>query len=174
MIQLWYRNNLHKDLVYELELCNMPANAGNDILKYILDIFHSHDCPDAIDAQKLYIQHAHEEIHPLRSTDVLKDGDAIFYLAIIALSNAYEYGREDGIRYFFHTSEQGHQNHPHIHARCGEDEISIYFSDFHVIGKMKSPVIQSRAVRYVKNHLSDMCEKWNDYVPSLTKELRRS
>ena len=164
MIQLLYQNNVRRVHICELELCDMPANVGNDILEYILNIFHTHNCPDAIDAQKLYIRHAHEEIHPLRSTDVLKDGDVIFYLAIIALSNAYEYGYEDGIHYFFHTSEQGHQNHPHIHARYGEDEISIYFSDFHVVGKMKSPVIQSRAVKYVKKHLADMCEEWESHV----------
>lgn len=160
MTSLLYANNLHKHLVCEISVDSLLKESGENLLDALLHLYKSNGYVDANDPQKLYLRKADGEMQPLREEHTIQNGDAILYLMVIAPENAQEYARENGIIYFFHTAEQGHLNYPHIHAKHGCEEISVYFSDFHVIGEMKRPV-RKRALRYIKGNVKKLAEEWN-------------
>jgi hypothetical protein len=83
---------------------------------------------------------------------------------IIALDNAAEYARFSGIVFFFHTAENGHLYNPHIHAKCSEEEISIYLKDYRIIGSFKNKKKQRTAIDYVKTHSDEIKSEWNRII----------
>lgn len=163
MITLLYANNLHKYLVCEIGADFFLKESDEKLQDALLHLYQSNGYADANDPQKIYLRRADGEIQPLLGESILQDGDVILYLMVIVPENAQEYAREHGIIYFFHTAEQGHLNYPHIHAWHGGEEISVYFSDFHVVGKMKHPV-QKKVLRYIKANLVDLTNKWNEIL----------
>ncbi len=61
----------------------------------------------------------------------------------------------------FTQRKKGHLYYPHIHASYGGETISVYFSDLHIIGKMKSPSRRRMIVKYVKENLEALYAEWN-------------
>ena len=158
MITLCYANNVQRANVGEIsiEALKQAENAE----KYILEAYQKAGCAKADDPHRLYVKRGNGDLEPLCQA-ALEDNETILYSAVVAPENALEYAKEDGITYIFHTAEQGHRANPHIHARFGGDEISIYFSDLHVVGNMKSKKKRRQAVKYVEANLADMLEFWN-------------
>lgn len=162
-MELWYMNNVCRRLVCRINVEDISLDIGCELKDYILHIYQENGYQDALNADKLFASNENGERIPFYDISSIQKAERIEYLSIIAPNNAYEYKRQDGILYFFHTSEGKHMEYPHIHARCGREEISVYFSDFHVIGKMMPPK-RRQAVRYVKEHIEDMKEKWDTKV----------
>ena len=160
MIPLLYGNNVHRELVCKIDSTLLAQQSKADLQESLLCIYRTHGYLDVDDPKKLYLRKADGEIQPLSLTDMPQEGDAIVYQSTIAPSNAYEYAREDGIVYFFHTAERGHRDYPHVHAKHGDEEISVYFSDFRIVGTMKPP-IRKRALRYIKGNVKKLAEEWN-------------
>ena len=160
MIPLLYVNNVHRKLVCEIDSVLFAQQSEAGLQEALLRTYCTNGYSGADDPDKLYLRTAQGEIRQLQSTDTLQDGDSILYMAIVATNNAYEYAREDGIVYFFHTAEQGHRDYPHVHAKHGDEEISVYFSDFHIVGTMKPP-IRKKALRYIKGNVKKLAEEWN-------------
>ncbi len=79
---------------------------------------------------------------------------------IIKLDNAAEYARENGIVYFFHTSEKSHLKYPHIHAEYSGEQIKISLNNFQVEGRFKSLQKQKEAVKFVKKNFEAMRREW--------------
>ncbi len=164
MITLQYIDNVNRLQIGNISVQEITESENAE--NYLLQVYQNAGCTRADNPKNLYIKNSRGEIMPLDIVDSLEENITIFYIAILPLSNAAEFAREDGIVYFFHTSEQGHLGYPHIHAKHGKEEISVYFTDFHVIGKMKSPVMQRKAVTYVKKHHSAMEAEWDRITDS--------
>ena len=97
---------------------------------------------------------------------MLSDDSTIVYLDIVSPNNSGEFDRENGIIYFFHTSENGHLLYPHIHAQYAGDEICIYLKDYRIIGKFESRTKQKEAIEYVKKHRKAVSREWNRIMMS--------
>lgn len=160
MIPLLYGNNVHQESVCEIDSTLFAQQSEADLQEALLRTYRTHGYSGADDPEKLYLHKADGEIRPLPLAGMPQEGDAIVYQSAIAPSNAYEYARENGIVYFFHTTEQGHRDYPHIHAKHGDEEISVYFSDFHIVGTMKPP-IRKKALRYIKGNVEKLTKEWN-------------
>lgn len=160
MIPLLYWNNIHRELVCEIDSALFVQQSEADLQEALLRTYCTHGYSDADNPEKLYLRKADSEIQPLSQAGMPQEGDAIVYQSVIAPSNAYEYARENGVVYFFHTAERGHRDYPHVHAKYGDEEISVYFSDFHIVGKMKHPV-RKKALRYIKGNVEKLTEEWN-------------
>ena len=85
----------------------------------------------------------------------------VLYNNIAAPYGAYEYGREDGMVFFFHTSEKPHKYFPHIHVRYSGEVMSIYLSNLKIEGGFSNKKMEKRAIEYVKIHKKDIFDKWN-------------
>lgn len=161
MIKLQYMNNICREDIGEMSLNDLIESA--DIQASILQKFQDFDHKHRFEYRKLHIKRDTDVI-PLCENSVLQDGDSIIYCEIVPPNNAYEYDRKDGIVYFFHISEKGHLSYPHIHARYAGDEISIYFSNFRVVGDMKSKTKMKLAIAYVKQNIEALREEWNSIM----------
>ena len=162
MITLRYENNVQRINVGNIS--PEELSRADDIEKYILEEYQKAGYTAADDPTKLHIKHPSGEIEPLCRAEAPEDNDTVLYVDIIAPDNAKEFERKDGIKFFFHTSEEGHLNNPHIHAEYSGDEISIYFSDLRVDGEMKSPKVQRKAIEYVKANLAQMRASWDKII----------
>lgn len=160
MVKLRYRNNINLTDIGEISVEEL--NSLKDSIQAILQLFQDsgHKCILGIDM--LYVYQAGKTL-PLDEVKELQDDAVITYYDILPLNNAAKYDRKNGILYFFHVSESEHINHPHIHAKYAENEISIYLRDFHVVGTLKNKSKQKEALSYVKDHLDDILLKWTFY-----------
>lgn len=159
MVTLYYINNVKKTEVCQIAISDISDSASP--VEFVLDRFRDEGF-DANDPSRLYVHSAEKNGLYFNNNEYsLKSGDAIYYSAIFAVNNAQEYARENGIVYFFHTAEKGHLYYPHIHASYGGETISVYFSDLHIIGKMKSPTRRRMIVKYVKENLEALYAEWN-------------
>lgn len=105
------------------------------------------------------------ETMPLEEVAFEPEMDYVVTLSdFFPMRNSYEHARENGIKYFFHTNEKNHLYFPHIHAKYGEDEISISLVDCKITGKFKNQKKQMEAIKYVAEHLDDMNKVWDDIV----------
>ena len=158
MITLRYVNNVSRLVIDEVSL---PAIATHeDAAQYILGIYQKAGHIEANDPEKLYVRTSANDFRPLLQSKITESDCIIDYVDIVSLNNAVEFARKDGIVFFFHTSEQGHQNNPHVHAAYSGDEISIYFSDLHTCGRMKSSAKKRVAIAYVEENRLKMLDEW--------------
>lgn len=162
MITLRYVNSTTRVTVHELQLSDILEK--EDSIAYVLHCFQDAGYHTATDPAQLFIKPHAGELKKLICTDVILDNSTISYSEVIPPYGAYRVDRVNGIRYFFNTSEKEHENYPHIHAAYQKEEISIYFRDFHVINRMKSPSKQKEAVAYVKEHIDKLQAKWDDIM----------
>lgn len=88
----------------------------------------------------------------------------VIYNNLVAPYGAYEYGREDGMLFFFHTSETPHKHFPHIHVRYSGEIISIYLPTLKTEGKFSNKKIMKRALAYVKINQKAILKKWNEII----------
>ena len=159
MTTLVYLSNTCKERVAEVDLSKV---ASSDLIRTILKEYQKNSYLNATNAKKLYVKIG-EHLTLLDKLDNLTNADEIVYSDVIAPQNAAEFERKNGIVYFFHSSEKPHLNYPHVHARYGEDTISISLRDFTVIGSFSSKKKQKEAVEYVKNkqNLTRLKAEWN-------------
>lgn len=162
MIELKYVDNLKRLLICKLNVEEITNNQRN-LEDYILHVYQNHGCADASNPEKLYIWREKEGLIPLCDVSAIGSDETIVYSAIIAIENAKVFDREDGITYFFHSSESEHVKYPHVHARYGNEKISIYFSDYRIVGTMRSAK-KKKAIAYVKLHIEDLKEAWGNDV----------
>lgn len=158
MILLRYINNVGAATVCRSDISDISGSPSPT--EYILNRFQACGFTDATDPNRLFIRDGRSNLLRFKEEHALKSGEEIVYNAVIALSNAYEYCRKDGIVYFFHTSEKCHREYPHIHAGCGGEEISIYFSDLRIVGKTKSRALRKKAVDFVRENLDALTSEW--------------
>ena len=159
MTTLVYLSNTCKERVAEVDLSKV---ASSDLIRTILKEYQKNSYLNATNAKKLSVKIG-EHLTLLDKLDNLTNADEIVYSDVIAPQNAAEFERKNGIVYFFHSSEKPHLNYPHVHARYGEDTISISLRDFTVIGSFSSKKKQKEAVEYVKNkqNLTRLKAEWN-------------
>lgn len=154
-----YINNLYREVFQcpgSLEQLLMEP----DVEEAILRIFQNFGKSNAVHREKLLLDVG----NGLTSFDklLLSQGSAtIIYSDVIAPENAYEFGRENGIVYYFHTQEKNHLFDPHIHAKYSGEELRIRLKDFSYDGSLKSPAKIKEAINYVRNHLKDIRAEWN-------------
>ena len=142
-------------------ICRNDLVSIQDPIDYILNMVQEYGIEDG-DPQKLFLR-IKGELHPFQLNLIESEDISIVYHNIVAPYGAYEYARFNGISFVFHTKESNHRFFPHVHAKYGNDEISIYLHDLRVVGKM-SPNIKRTAVEYVKNHLDDFLKEWNNII----------
>ena len=158
MITLSYVDNVKRLIVGKIRIQEITQN--ENVTQIILEIYQKAGYIKADNPEKLYIRTTTNDVRPFLQGQTLEDHCRIDYVNIVPINNAVEFARKDGIVFFFHTSEHGHQNNPHIHAKYSGDEISIYFSDLHIVGHMKSSAKQRMAITYVKENLREMLDEW--------------
>lgn len=111
-----------------------------------------------------------KELIPFDEKRLLSDDVTVAYLDIVKPDNAREFGRKNGIVYYFGSDESKHLYEPHIHARIGnlDDEgvevIRISLKGFSIDGKFKSHKKQKEAVGYVKANITAIKKMWNDII----------
>lgn len=163
MIELKYINNVRRNLVGELDVKDIPQ--GVDIGAYILNVFQELGCKSATEPTHLYIT-VEGNTFQLEKVERLPDATVIFYSDVIAPENAYRYDQAAGITYLFHTNEGNHIKSPHVHAEYGNDDICIFFSNFHVEGHFRNRRKEREAVNYVKENLDKLQAEWNKIMES--------
>ena len=156
---LMYVDSLHKQKVAELELSQL--NGADNLKVELIEVFKQAGLVNAIDPVHLRVC-VNNKLVPLTDALLLKGNETIIYSDIVAPQGAYACGQEDGINFFFHTSENDHLANPHIHARYAGEKISIYFSNFKVIGEFKSKKKQKQAVAYVQANLDKLQKQWEN------------
>lgn len=163
MVTLKYMDNLCRQTAGTVDVRDIATQG--DAASYLLEFYQNAGFENAIDPDRLRLVSDQNEFLMIDFAK-LDDDATILYSAVAAPENALEYYREDGIKYFFHTSESGHLGYPHIHAEKAEEKISVYFSDYHVEGKMKSPTEQRKIIKYVKAHIDDLQREWDRIIQS--------
>ena len=90
----------------------------------ILDIFKNWGYKNAMNKEKLLIFDK-DGTKKLRSIDDIVDENiTICYSDVILPQSAVDIAREDGIRYYFQTSERCHKFNPHIQAEYQREDVS--------------------------------------------------
>lgn len=159
MITLKYVDNIYRKTVGEIEL---PQNLSrHEFLQHLITLYQNAGYERATEPQQLYIVNADNGLVPLCTVELITEDAVILCSAVIALNNAAEYARENGVSYYFHTSEKGHQNFPHIHARYAGEEICVYFKDYRIVGTMSARAKQREIVQYVKAHVAELQDEWD-------------
>ena len=148
MIRLVYLSSVHRKLVREIKREELEEK--QDVQALILDIFKNSGYKNATKKEKLLIFD--------------KDGTkTICYSDVILPQSAVDIAREDGIRYYFQTSERCHKFNPHIHAEYQGEDVSIYLKDLRIEGKIKSRTKLKEIKRYVIRHREELLNKWYQY-----------
>lgn len=161
MVKLFLFNNLRREEVGQVSL--QEIRSEKDIPVALMHRFQKLGCVVQPGRGNLCIRQGNELI-PFDEKLLLYDDVTVVYLDIIKPDNVLEFDRKNGISYFFHTSEKGHRGFPHIHARYSDEEISIYFKDFDIIGEYKSKTKQKEAVDFVRDHMKELIREWNRIV----------
>ena len=161
MIELYYNTNTCRKWVAEIESEEIDASNPSGVL---LKIYQDSGYPKATDEKKLYA--VADGVHvPFSEIQNLEDISKIYYADVVVPQNAVEFGREDGIRYFFHSSEKPHSNFPHVHAEYAGEEICIGLKDRSIAeGEFKSRKKAKEAVEFVEGNIDELWKTWNDKV----------
>jgi hypothetical protein len=139
------------------------GSLGGDILKSIYNCLEEAKHP-VMSHGSLYIN-VDGEWTVLTADTVLPYADTeILYSEVIALSNAAEYDRVNGVVFFFHTNEGNHLYSPHIHAKYGEHEMKIHLISFTCIGDLENKQKTKFAVCYAKKNQSALLSEWHRIV----------
>lgn len=157
MLTLRYTNNFCRKIVGEVsieEFCDCQ-----DVITKILQLYQKAGYSSATDSKRLYISSDNGWIR-MTELETIPDNATILYSDLVYPRSAAEWDRKNGIVYFFHISEKGHEKFPHIHARYSGEEISIYFSDFRYLGSMKNRAKLKEAINYVKDNIESLKEEW--------------
>jgi len=163
MIKLIYVSISCKKLFCTIEKEKINRKSG--FLKNVLKIYQCNGCYKAVDVEKLYFRNHKQSIMKLRDFGNITEDTEILYIEhIIIPYSAVEFNRENGIIYYFNTSEKNHSKYPHIHAKYQGDEISVYFETLKVEGHLKSPKKEKQVISYVKNNLEVLYEEWNRII----------
>ena len=86
----------------------------------------------------------------------------------------YAVMEEDGLRFEIRTNEENHKYVPHVHAKYGNQEISIKISDAKIIAGTMSGVKARRAQKLVELNREYLQRQWDDHetgfrIPSQIK-----
>lgn len=157
LVTLRYMDNVNRKTIAEIDISRFESRTA--AAEYMLKLLQANGFTRATDKRKLFMAGSNTTFEDCACSS---EGATVYYSAIIALNNAAEYDRENGIVYFFHFSERSHLEMPHIHAKYSGEEISIYFNDFHVDGKLKNMKREKEAISYVKRHVGDLPDKWRE------------
>lgn len=155
MIKLLYFSNLHKEEIGGL-------NPENYSLDAVFQHFKDYNSQLETNKEKLFII-KDDKLIPY-DENLISDGVTIVYSNVVAPDNAYEYARDNGIVYFFHTNEANHRFQPHIHARYSGEEIKVHFKNFRVEGKFKNKQKQKEAISYIKENINELIEEWHKII----------
>lgn len=158
-----YIDNVNRLLLtdaQELDMNQTVEQLAGTIFQLLADNGHtvSHDI------QKLQIFHDGSYLPFTKENLRLLGNLTVFYSNVIALNNAREYDRLNGISYYFNSSEKPHLHYPHIHAHYSNDDICISLKDFSVEGSFKTPAKQKEAVEYVKSHRRKLLKEWHKTI----------
>lgn len=156
VVTLIYMDNANRVTVGTIEV--EKSLSIEEFTKEIIDTFVSHG----------YVKPTIDELHIFsnewRSFDpeyLLGETQAtIVYSKVIALNNAYEICRKDGLVYYINTSEKPHLEYPHVHVKCSGEEISISLTDFAITGCFKSKSKIRIAKKYVEKKHDIMLKEW--------------
>ena len=161
MIRLVYLSSVHRKLVRDIKREELEEK--QDVQALILDIFKNSGYKTATKKEKLLIFDK-DGTKKLRSIDDIVDENiTICYSDVILPQSAVDIAREDGIRYYFQTSERCHKFNPHIHAEYQGEDVSIYLKDLRIEGKIKSRTKLKEIKRYVIRHREELLNKWYQY-----------
>ena len=161
MIELYDNTNTCRKRIAEIEPKEIDVSNPSGVL---LKIYQESGYPNAIDEKRLYAvsDGAHVCFSEVQS---LENVSRIYYADVVAPQNAVEVGREDGIRYFFHSSEKPHSHFPHVHAEYAGEEICIGLKDCSIAeGKFESRKREKEAVAFVEGKIDELWKTWNDKV----------
>ena len=86
----------------------------------------------------------------------------VSYHNVVAPYGAKEFGRKDGLVFFFHTAEGSHLQYPHVHVRCSGEEVSIYLLTQKIVGNFSNKRMLKKAVDYVAENLDKLMLQWNE------------
>ena len=163
LITLRYVDNAIRKVIAEVDISQFESRAA--ATEHLLKLLQADGFTCATDKNRLYVLGSDTTFEKCNQ---VPNHAVVFYSAVVAPNNAAEYHRENGIVYFFHSSEGPHLEWPHIHAKYSGEEISIYFNDFHTDGKLKNAKKEKEAIDYVKRNIKALTDKWNEIhgVPS--------
>lgn len=82
-------------------------------------------------------------------------------------------GEDNGV-VFYMSSNEGNHNIPHVHASCGEFDISIGIDDGQVLAGNLPRKNQKIAVSWVKQNKENLLSKWKDIKVSQNLPYRMS
>lgn len=160
VVTLIYMDNVNRVTVGTIEV--KRSISIEEFTKEVIDTFVSHG----------YVEPTIDDLHILtnewRSFDpdyLLGETQAtIVYSRVIALNNAYEICRKDGLVYYINTSEKPHLEYPHVHVKCSGEEISISLTDFAITGSFKSNSKKRIAKKFVEKKHDDMLKEWHRII----------
>ena len=150
-------NRLSLEDVQELDLNQTVEQIAETIFQLLAD--NGRNVPR--DVQKLQIVQNGSYLPFAKENLQLSGNMTVLYSNVIALNNAREYDRVNGICYYFNSSEKPHLHYPHIHAHYSNDVICISLKDYSVEGSFKTTAKQKEAVEYVKSHRRKLLKEWH-------------
>lgn len=163
MIKLIYAGISRKKLFCKIE--KEEINRKSEFLKSILKIYQCNGCYKAVDIEKLYFRNHEQSIMKLREfSDITDDTEILYIENIIIPCSAAEFNWQNGIIYYFNTSEKNHSKYPHIHVKYQGNKMCIYFETLRVKGHLKNPKKEKEAINYVKSNLEVLYEEWNRII----------
>ncbi|MBR0414262.1 MAG: DUF4160 domain-containing protein [Clostridia bacterium] len=93
--------------------------------------------------------------------NLLEDNTEIVFSEVAVPQNAVEFARQDGLVFFFQTSEKCHLFFPHVHVSYSGETIQVSLKDYHCEGNFKTPSKQKEAKKYVKKNKEKLLKEWN-------------
>lgn len=159
MIEIVYIGVGIKETLGEFD--NLPE--GN-ITEWVKNIIAEHGYNPETEFGILYANTGNE-MKIYRPEMILSENDiSLVYVNIPEPNNAFTFFRENGITYFFHTSETPHRKNPHCHARFGDSEICISLNTLEVIGGDHIFKKKREALCFVKQHQVELLAEWNRII----------
>ena len=91
--------------------------------------------------------------------------DKTIHLCICGPGTGGDVGRKFGIKFYFHTNEKDIHHTPHIHCKCGSEEMRINLKSLKIMDKpFKEKSRNKNAVKYVSNNQKVLLNYWNKVV----------
>ena len=76
-----------------------------------------------------------------------------------------EVGRCIGIHFFFHTKEKVIHHNPHIHCKCGSEELRVDLNKLTIMDKpFKNKRQNELIIRVIKKNQNELIKYWNNVV----------
>ena len=161
MIRLYLFNSVCRKEVGQVSLQDLRA--GDNVVAMLIKKFEELGCVIELGRGSLYIAQGNEYV-PFEESLLCSDNATVAYVDIIKPDNAKEYDRKDGIKYFFHTAEQGHWYVPHIHAEYSGAELWINLQDFGTLGSLGNRKKEKEAMQFIKDNIEDIRKEWNEII----------